>query len=515
MATPSEKLAASLHALKVLQDEGKAAIKTSELTRADRERLVKNGFLFEITRGWYLSTPSSEKLGDSTTWYVSFWHFCSRYLGDRFPDEYWLSPEQSLQIHSGNWAVPKQLIVRSKVGTNSITPLAHDTSLFSMKSALPNEAVVQYINGLRVLSLPSALVYSASTIFVKSPTDVRTGLAMISDSSEVLKILLDGGHSTIAGRLCGAFRNIGNDRVADDILKTMKAAGYDIREVDPFRNETPVLLSSRDRSPFVNRIKLMWAAMREVVIKNFPAAPGIPADSADYLRAVEDIYTTDAYHSLSIERYKVTPDLIEKVKEGEWNIESNEEDRKQRDAMAARGYWQATQEVRKTLKRILAGENAGQIADSDHANWYRELFAPSVTAGILKPSDLAGYRSGQVFIGKSKHIPLAPNDVRDAMPVLFELISQEPDASVRAVLGHFILVYIHPYMDGNGRMGRFMLNVMLASGGYPWTVIPVEKRDEYMSILERASVENDILPFTKFIAHLVKKGMNGKPVAHL
>jgi hypothetical protein len=59
MATPSEKLAASLHALKVLQDEGKAAIKTSELSRADRERLVKNGFLFEITRGWYLSTPSS------------------------------------------------------------------------------------------------------------------------------------------------------------------------------------------------------------------------------------------------------------------------------------------------------------------------------------------------------------------------------------------------------------------------------------------------------------------------
>jgi hypothetical protein len=38
-------------------------------------------------------------------------------------------------------------------------------------------------------------------------------------------------------------------------------------------------------------------------------------------------------------------------------------------------------------------------------------------------------------------------------------------AGVRVVLGHFIFVYIHPYMDGNGRMGRFLMNVMLAGGG--------------------------------------------------
>ncbi|WP_317503891.1 Fic family protein [Idiomarina sp. HP20-50] len=37
-------------------------------------------------------------------------------------------------------------------------------------------------------------------------------------------------------------------------------------------------------------------------------------------------------------------------------------------------------------------------------------------------------------------------------------------------------VYIHPYFDGNGRIGRFIMNLMLASGGYPWTVVPVERR---------------------------------------
>jgi Fic family protein len=59
-------------------------------------------------------------------------------------------------------------------------------------------------------------------------------------------------------------------------------------------------------------------------------------------------------------------------------------------------------------------------------------------------------------------------------------------------------------MDGNGRMGRFVLNAMLASGGYNWTVVPVERRKEYMKALEKASVEGDISEFAKVITSLVK-----------
>ncbi len=68
-------------------------------------------------------------------------------------------------------------------------------------------------------------------------------------------------------------------------------------------------------------------------------------------------------------------------------------------------------------------------------------------------------------------------------------------------------------MDGNGRMGRFLMNAMLASGAYPWTVIPVEERDIYMDSLEKASVDGDIEPFAKFISNLVDKTMKGTPVA--
>jgi hypothetical protein len=47
------------------------------------------------------------------------------------------------------------------------------------------------------------------------------------------------------------------------------------------------------------------------------------------------------------------------------------------------------------------------------------------------------------------------------------------------------------------------MNVMLASGEFSWTVIPVEKRKEYMAALEKASVNHEIYDFAKFIAGLV------------
>jgi Fic family protein len=81
-------------------------------------------------------------------------------------------------------------------------------------------------------------------------------------------------------------------------------------------------------------------------------------------------------------------------------------------------------------------------------------------------------------------------------------MENEPEPAVNVVLSHFFFVYIHPYMDGNGRCGRFLMNLMMAAGGYPWTVVPLAKRDEYMDALEQASVGQNIVPFTRFIAGL-------------
>ena len=329
------------------------------------------------------------------------------------------------------------------------------------------------------------------------------------DPSRLLAALLEGGHSTIAGRLAGAFRNNGRDAVADEIVKTMTAAGYILRETDPFQDRPALALPARETSPYVNRIRLLWQKMREPVIERFPKAPGLPANATVYMRGVDEAYVTDAYHSLSIEGYRVSTDLIERVRRGTWNPDGNERDREQRDAMAARGYFQAFRGVQESITRVLKGDSPGEIAREDHRAWYREMFAPSVIAGLLKPADLAGYRNGPVYIRQSMHVPLNRDAVLDTMPVFFNLLRDETDPAVRVVLGHFMFVYIHPYMDGNGRMGRFLMNLMMGAGGYPWTVVPVEERKGYMAALEHASVGEDIGPFVDFLAGLVEQRLAG------
>jgi hypothetical protein len=461
-------------------------------------------------KGWYVPSDPEEKKGESTGWYASFWDFCATYLEERFGAQWCLSPEQSLFLHAGNRTVPQQLLVRSPKGGNKPTRLPHNTSLLDLKLDLTEEKRRQQSDKLRIYTLPASLVFSGPGLFRQNSTDARAALAMIQDASDVLAILLDGGHSRVAGRLAGAFRNIGRDRIAQDIIDTMKSAGYDVRENDPFEEPAPFAVGARELSPYVTRVTLMWHAMREEVMNNFPEAPKKKTNIDAYMKHVEEIYVMDAYHSLSIEGYRVSAELIERVRAGAWDPDS-EEDRKERDALAARGYHEAFEVVTQSVRKVLDGENPGEVSDSDHTSWYRELFAPSVNAGIVKAADLAGYRNGPVIIRKSMHSPPSREAVRDMMPLLFELLKEESNPAVRVVLGHFVFVYIHPYVDGNGRMGRFLMNVMLASGGYPWTIIPVEKRDDYMQSLEAASVDQNIQPFTKFLAALVTDNIEGRP----
>ena len=144
-------------------------------------------------------------------------------------------------------------------------------------------------------------------------------------------------------------------------------------------------------------------------------------------------------------------------------------------------------------------------------DWYRELSQPCVAAGIIPAGALAGYRDDAVYIRTSRYVPPRWEAVRDAMPELFNLLEQEQHPGVRAVLGHWLFGYIHPFPDGNGRMARFVMNVMLASGGYPWTVIRKQHLDTYLSALDAASVDMKIAPFTAFIAEHVRWSMEHAP----
>jgi Fic family protein len=163
--------------------------------------------------------------------------------------------------------------------------------------------------------------------------------------------------------------------------------------------------------------------------------------------------------------------------------------------------------VKGTVAQIIAGADAAKLVRNDHREWYREMFQPCVAAGLIDAQALAGYRNHFIYIQGSRHVPPRWEIVPDAMDAFFDLLEGEKEPAARIVLGHWLFGFIHPYPDGNGRMARFLMNAMLASGGYPWTVIRVEDRDVYMKALESASVQMNIEPFAKFIAERVTRSM--------
>jgi fido (protein-threonine AMPylation protein) len=508
MPTIHRKLATSLERLKTLQSDGRRVFQSKELRRKDRERLLAQGFIREVIKGWLISTSPGAGPAENTPLYASFWEFCANYCQIRFRSDWHLSAEQSLLLHAEDTVIPNQVVVYSPKGTNNTLSLLFGTSLYDLKQPkMPRDDDLVARDGLRIFTPAAALVRVPEDFLVRHPLEVQVVLAGIKDSSEVLGPLLEGGHAVVAGRLAGAFRRIKRGDVADDIVKSMKAAGHDVREADPFAAEQPFGALPTGVPPIVGRLQALWSSLREPVLELFPKPPGLPGDTKPYLEFVDDIYRNDAYHSLSIEGYRVTPDLIERVRAGNWNPDSHDADRQNRDALAARGYWQAFQEVKKAISQVIAGAGPGRLVRTVHRDWYRELFQPCVAAGLIKATALAGYRDHPVYLQGSRHVPPRWDVVPDAMSAFFGLLEAEREPAVRVVLGHWLFGYIHPYADGNGRIARFLMNAMLAAGGYPWTVIRVQDREAYMKALESASINANIEPFAKFIAERVRWSM--------
>ena len=502
MATIQEKLAESLAVLKEYQDahDDNLVIQGADtLGRTHTERLVNSGYLQMVIRGWYIpSSPGSE--GDSTVWYVSYWSFVAAYLDHRFEGKWCLSPELSLDFYSGKTVIPNQLIVRSESGANNILQMPFGTSLVDIKATLPPVVMKEPRYGVRLYPMEYALLMVGPDYYRRDALEARTCLASLRDVSPIVSAAIDGGHTTRAGRVAGALRSIGREEMADELLRMMRQVGYTVTEENPF--EENVRMKTFSVSPYVSRIRLMWMQMREVVLATLKVKPK-RQDAASVIAMMDATYVKDSYNSLSIEGYKITEGLLERVRSGNWDPEKDEEDKERKNALAARGYYQAYELLKQGVTDCLSGQAPAQLYAKGHHDWHFQLFEPCIRAGIVKASDLIGYRRHQVYIRNSMHTPLNPDAVVDAMSALSDLMMEEKNALVRAVLGHFFFVYIHPYMDGNGRTARFVMNSQLVTAGYPWVVIPVERRQEYMAALEQASVSEDIEAFARFIGSLM------------
>ena len=116
---------------------------------------------------------------------------------------------------------------------------------------------------LRLYSPESALVKVTEGFFTRYPIEAQVALKSVADPSDVLRRLLEGGHSIVAGRLAGAFRYVGRVDIAAEISAAMKAAGYSVNETNPFE-EQQISVERRPTTapPIVLRVQALWQKMR-------------------------------------------------------------------------------------------------------------------------------------------------------------------------------------------------------------------------------------------------------------
>lgn len=476
-------------------------VKSATLQRADRELLAGRGYLQEICKGWYLLSRPAERPGDSTAWYAAFWDFLSVYLEERFGADYCLSAASSIDAHTGASVIPRQVIALTAQGGKMVLELPHNTSVLVYQDARNLPRGVEMVRGVRAMPPAVALARVPPAFFEHQPLSAEIALRAVKSMDDLARVILESGSPAMAGRLAGAYQFLGDKERGDQILSAMQAAGLSCQPKNPFTGTAPVFARlTRLVSPYAGRIDALFRTLREPVLETFKDLPPRPISKPeDYLHRVEAVYEHDAYNSLSIEGYRVTPELIERIRSGAWHPEGDPQDRQHFAAMAAKGYQEAFRRVKQSVARVLAGEPAGLVVRQDYREWYRGLFSESVRAGLLEACHLAGHRSAPVYIRASRHVPPPPEAVNDAMETLLGSLAGEPEAIVRAVLGHWLFGFIHPYLDGNGRLARFLMNVMMASGGYPWTIVRTSRRQAYLDALEAASSERKIQPFAKFI----------------
>lgn len=121
------------------------------------------------------------------------------------------------------------------------------------------------------------------------------------------------------------------------------------------------------------------------------------------------------------------------------------------------------------------------------------------------------YRNEQVFISGAKHIPPAPYLIQEKMNQMMNWYHHEGlklHAVERGAMLHAIFVGIHPFIDGNGRTARLLLNLELMKEGFPPVIIKTENRLAYYNALDQALTDEDYSDFITLVTKEVEESLD-------
>ena len=134
-----------------------------------------------------------------------------------------------------------------------------------------------------------------------------------------------------------------------------------------------------------------------------------------------------------------------------------------------------------------------------------------VVKDTLKPElkeQIGVYRTVQVYIRGVEWLPSKPKEIPKEMASLLSWYSKNKKKLHPLIISayfHSAFETIHPFVDGNGRVGRLLMNFILHKNRYPLINVPNKKKYIYYKALEFSQIKGNLKPLTKFLFDLLTK----------
>lgn len=483
-------------------------------TGPGRAILLRGGYAVEAAGGqaWILKTPQRE--ADVELCLRNYWRLIEAVTANYEPAV--VERDSAVRLYLEDATPPERLRIRHAASQSRYT--------FEICPGLE----VQLMAGEVVLDEAKRIRVGGATVPVDRPerTLLSLPLSALRNNVEEAAIWLASlvvarpvleeewtrsPRPLVIRRLAELARDAGNRRLADQLDELIAThhgqhisrarTGIGTEVVVP-----RVVSESRASTPWLSRHAVIFRRFAEEMTEAVRAeAALLPRfDRTELIRQAREAKTYDAYHSTTIEGYRITPEEVSAVIRGEHVAGHDPEDVRAR--MAVRGYSLAFD---RCLEVIGESEGPVRITEGLILDLYADLFTPSVEAGILEPEALRGWRVHPAYLRGARYVPPSHEKVPQLMAQHCRLMDEVMEPAVaRAALGHLDFVAVHPFPDGNGRIARFLMNLILVTAGLPWVTIRTDDRVRYFQALETATVGGDARPFAGFVLGYLVRGLD-------
>lgn len=471
--------------------------------RRQREYLKKAGYLFPVARGyWALKKPEDHV---EEVFLLIYWQVVQKVLSSY---NWSLRGPSALAIHNGAQAAQQHLMVKTKEKTNWKLSLPHGFTVNLRYDSYFDERLIKNVE-VADRSIPADIPELVLADLDKAgPKEVQSFVAGTNfDRLLIEAIYARKPRPVVFNRLVGLAKKAGRLDLAANLEMIIKAhTHYQIA-----KRET-VKADEISAKPQV--IYPPWVIRQEEQIKEFEATleKALKAKIGrikkrplkELLAQAREHKKRDTYHSTTLEGYQITPEQVEALLSGIVPEEKSGPDYydKLRNRMAIVGYSEAFDFV---LEKVESDFKKPRISEQLVKETYAKLFKPSLDAKIVDLISLTTYRNIAAFIRGTNYIPPSWEKLPDLMSDYEQSIGAIKNPVIKAILAHYYFVAIHPYIDGNGRTSRLLMNYALLSAGYSWITIRADQRAEYFGALNKGSVDGNIMPFGRFIVEMLKE----------